>query len=312
MMPFTTSTHGRRTVLLPNLAPAAAPRKQRRRQPTSAFNQMRASTQYLRYQGYRSTPVLWKGELLPSAPQISLAPGSGPPENQGLPRRLGKMVEAYLYHDLRQTPGIDWIADGLQIQENRRTVGEIDALYFEKGTPVHLEVAYKFYLHEALENPREPLDCWVGPNRKDTLGRKLKKLRTHQLPLLHHPATAPYLAAYGLRAEEIEQRVCCLGQLFLPYGQPVIDMAPLNPECIAGFHLPFAQLEALSDRQFYLPQKLDWLVKPHPAVAWLAYAEMLELLETEMAHGRSPMLWWRDSRGILGRCFVRGEGKLRV
>lgn len=220
-----------------------------------------------RYQGYRATPPLWaKQELLPH-PQITLPTGPteiAPAANQNK-QRLGKLAESFVYHQLRSLPTVEWIADGLQIQQNNRTVGELDALYYDRGTPVHLEVAYKFYLYDTLAEYTDPLARWIGPNRKDNLSLKLKKLHSKQFPLLHHPAAATYLAGYGLTADHIEQRVCLKGQLFLPYDQQHIDLNPLNPDCVAGFYLSFQKLAVLEAYHFFVPRKLDWLIVPHPA-----------------------------------------------
>jgi len=152
----------------------------------------------LQYQGYRTTPPLWNKEVLTLYPQIELPdnPEHFLSKDGPLPQRLGKRVESFVYHQLRHSPGIEWITDGLQIQEDNRTVGELDALYYDHGTPVHLEVAYKFYLYDTLNEPADPLARWIGPNRKDNLSLKLRKMADRQFPLLHHPATQPYLAVH--------------------------------------------------------------------------------------------------------------------
>ncbi len=261
----------------------------------------------LRYQAYLRTPQLWLEGVLSSYPQVTLSqnppsfPETPPPQR----KRLGKLVESYVYHQLQHTPDIVWIADGLQIQQERRTLGEIDALYYHKGKVIHLEVAYKFYLYDTQAENATPLERWIGPNRNDSLSQKLQKLATKQFPLLHHPASATTLRDFGLGATEIEQRISCKGQLFVPYQQPEIDVPPLNPACIAGFHLPFAELDALDHYRLYVPDKLDWLIEPHVGVEWLEFAAAQAQIAAQISSRRSPIVWWRSSKGEFGKCFVR-------
>lgn len=175
---------------------------------------MNASTpHHLRYQGYCSTSPLWTQEDLTPYPQIQLPEEpvtSFPPEIPGK-HRLRKLVETFVYHELKSLPAVQWIADGLQIQEGKRTVGELDALYYHDRGPIHLEVAYKFYLYGTLAEDPDPLARWIGPNRKDNLSLKLDKLRNRHPPLPQHPAAAAYLKKLGLSAEQVVQRVCLPG-----------------------------------------------------------------------------------------------------
>ncbi len=266
-----------------------------------------ATTNYrLRYEGYRATPPLWEQVESFPYPQISLGSESGQPfstEPQAK-QRLGKLVETFVYHDLQHLPDISWIADGLQIQKNNRTVGEIDALYYDGGVPVHLEVAYKFYLFDTLTRHADPLTQWIGPNRRDNLSRKLHKLRHRQFPLLFHPAAAPYLTHHRLHANEIEQRICFKAQLFVPYHRQDLTIRTLNPDGEAGFHLPFRAMAALAEYHFFIPDKLDWLIMPHLKVPWLDYTNTRSILTALINLEQSPLVWWRSTSGELGRCFL--------
>jgi hypothetical protein len=176
----------------------------------------------LRYRGYRATPALWTGDDVLGLQQISIPDefARGADVVAWNNQRLGKLVEEFVIHDLKATPSITWITESLQIQNEKLTLGELDALYYDQGTPTHLEIAYKFYLFDTLTTYGNPLAYWIGPNRKDNLSLKLTKLRNRQFPLLHNPITQPYLDHHGLEAGDIQQRVCFKGQLFLPYSRP--------------------------------------------------------------------------------------------
>jgi hypothetical protein len=262
--------------------------------------------QQLRYQGYRSTPPLWSGRAISPVAQIDLPVGGLPldPAARFKHQRLGKLVEEFVCYELGLQSAVAWIANGLQIREDKRTVGELDALYFDRGTPVHLEVAYKFYLYDTLRKHPTSLASWIGPNRKDNLSLKLRKLHDKQFPLLHSLLTEPYLRSYGLAAADIVQRLCFKGQLFLPYENQGMATGPLNQSCVAGFHLSFRELETLNKCSFYLPGKPDWLITPHAKVDWLEYPVAATHIGMEVGQNRSPLVWLMYPDGSLGKCFV--------
>ncbi|SEQ53805.1 hypothetical protein SAMN05444359_111115 [Neolewinella agarilytica] len=259
-----------------------------------------------RYRGYLATQLLWVSEQVSPFPQIKLNKsvdliGEGAVFKH---RRLGKLVEEFVFHQLKNEPSVTWISDNLQIQDGKRTVGEMDALYYEGETPIHLEVAYKFYLYDTVDTYTEPLAYWIGPNRKDNLSYKLTKLHRRQFPLLHHPLSKPLLAAYGLAANTIVQKLCFKAQLFLPYQNRAMDVGPLNKDCIAGFYISYSALRQLAGYVFFLPAKLDWIVIPHPSVTWLEYAVAVALLEADIRNGRSPMIWIKGPDGKIRKGFV--------
>ena len=128
-------------------------------------------------------------------------------------------------------------------------------LLLENEQPIHLEIIYKFYLYDATNNKAKKLDAWVGPNRSDALVYKLKKLKEKQLPLLYHPITIEILNHYNLDINIMRQKVCFKAQLFLPYHHKNIDIAPLNSNCVNGWHLSFTHINELENFEFYIPKK---------------------------------------------------------
>jgi hypothetical protein len=260
----------------------------------------------LRYQGYAATPPLWKNTIVSKFKQIEL--NSEPQNFDGSivfkNQRLGKLVEEFVFNQLQQEDSVYWICDNLQIQNGKQTVGEIDALYYEENQPVHLEIVYKYYLYDAIENYNQPLAYWIGPNRKDSLLYKLDKLHTKQLPLLYNELTKPYLKTYDLDIKTIEQQLCFKAQLFLPYHNRTIDISPLNPDCIAGFYIAFSKIEIFVNLEFYIPKKLDWLVVPYQNVTWMTYTSVLTTIESEINNKRSPLVWLRHRDTELTKCFI--------
>jgi len=259
-----------------------------------------------RYAGCLATPPLWKGAAISRFPQIELPQTTAPLENDANFEiyRLGKLAEAFVFHALKQESSVSWICDNLQIQQDKRTVGEVDALFYYHGRPVHLEVAYKLYLYDNRKKYDTPLGPWIGPNHKDRLVLKLHKLHRKQFPLLQSELAHTYLQQYGLAVEQLQQRLCFKGQLFLPYRQEEIDIAPLNRDCITGFYLTLDELRAFRDCTFFIPHKLDWLIAPHQQVHWLPYHEAEKAIRAAIDKQRSPMVWIRQKIGTIKKGFV--------
>jgi len=95
--------------------------------------------------------------------------------------RVGYYAEALFEVWLGQVVGPQEVQRSIQIQEENRTLGELDFLYRVDGHLHHLEVALKFYLYYPDEN--ETGSHFVGPNSADTFEKKRDRLLGHQLPL---------------------------------------------------------------------------------------------------------------------------------
>lgn len=140
------------------------------------------------FEGYLQTPILWQNTEVYGLQHYALKPMKVEAFTKEITQnlRLGKLVERFVFSQLGEDSECQILAENLQIQDGKRTIGELDALILDKGKPIHLEIVYKFYLFDPHENDNE-LSHWIGPNRKDSLLQKLEKLREKQLPLLYHP-----------------------------------------------------------------------------------------------------------------------------
>jgi hypothetical protein len=260
----------------------------------------------LRYKGYVATPPLWKGNSVSQFPQIEWNQNSEI-NNDSISfknRRLGKLVEEFVFSQLKQQDSITWVCDNLQIQNGKQTVGEIDALYFQGEKPVHLEIVYKFYLYDKLKTYNNALSYWIGPNRKDSLLYKLDKLHTKQFPLLQNELTEIYTENLGLEHSANKQKLCFQAKLFLPYQNNTIDISPLNPNCVSGFYISYKEIEFLKHREFYIPEKLDWLVIPHQNVDWMSYTSIIEIIEHEINNEYSPLVWIKQNNENIQKYFI--------
>ena len=97
---------------------------------------------------------------------------------------LGKRAEIFFAEAIRQSSHYDLIAQNLQLIHNKQTLGEFDFFLKEQNTQqsLHVELVYKFYVYDS--SFKQQLDRWIGPNRKDSLLKKIEHIKSHQFPLL--------------------------------------------------------------------------------------------------------------------------------
>ena len=271
------------------------------------------------YQGFLATPDLW-GHAPEQAPYALLPTTGHPlsmPDDQQLqhwqatlPPRLvlGKRAEHFLHHYLQGHPDYKVLSQGLQIMdEEKRTLGELDFLYQHQNQVYHLEQCYKFYVY-CPKAEGGYLDHWLGPNLRDSLVEKLDKLRRKQFPLLHHPQAWPYLQQLGLTPKNIAPQLSFKAALFIPYGTTFPEDASLNPTCWRGYWLDWDTFlrQAPPNAQYHLPDKRDWGNAPPTAAQWFSYVEILPQLEQWLQQDRAPLCWVRHSDGSYARWFVVG------
>ena len=257
-----------------------------------------------RFDGFRKTPLLWKGMLNGMAiyTKEKLRIRDYPKIDPGSHIRLGKLTEQFVLFELEQTPSLQLLQSNIQIFRDQITIGELDCLIKTPDTFLHLEIVYKFYLYD----PAIPVELnrWIGPNRKDSLVQKLDKLKQKQLPLLHHPETVKILDKLNLRPTDFQQKLCFQTQLFVPLNYQISSIDIINIDCIRGCYLRIEDLIHFSDHTFYIPPKLDWLVEPHTDVNWLLIQDFQAIISESLAKQRSPLCWMRRPKGKLQKFFM--------
>jgi len=260
----------------------------------------------LRYKGYIKTPSLFitKGSLNLNPIELSSEFKPLPKDFNFKNQRLGKLVEEFVFYQLKQQSNVQWLIENLQIQKGSITIGELDALYLLNNKPIHLEVVYKFYLFDNLKSYKNPLSYWIGPNRKDSLCYKIDKLKNKQFPLLFKSDTKQQLEPYDIDMTAISQSLCFKAQLFLPYNETDIQFGSLNQNCVSGVYISYLNLFKFQSFKFYKPQKLDWLVVPHKDVGWRDYDSAIIDIEKEINAKRSPLVWIKHSDTKIVKCFV--------
>ncbi len=256
-----------------------------------------------RYEGFLNTPCLWKDSVVFNLHQFEITSKSNKIEialNEKL--RLGKYVERLVSYELEQQKDISVLAENIQIQNGKVTLGELDCLLLRNNKPIHLEVIYK-YLFDASVGDTE-IAHFIGPNRKDSLKEKLTKLKDKQLPLLYSDACKPYLEEFDLNPENITQQVYFKAQLFLPFSNQDVELKTLNTDCITGFFINQNELNQFKDCKFYIPNKKDWLILPHAHVNWLNFDAFKVVTEDYFEQKFSALCWVKFNSGELKKLFL--------
>lgn len=202
---------------------------------------------------------------------------------QGLERRVGDTVVKRMghYHErlwqflLDSAPGTRLLASNLRIHEGKRTLGELDLLYRQRSdpTPLHLEVAIKFYLGLPQgPGPAHHQARWIGPGGADSLATKREHLDRHQLRLTERAETRLTIRQHTQPRDigpvletVIQPRLAIPGVLFYPWQVPMPEPREAAPCHLRGHWLRWRDWPRLRDglaRQC----RGAWLVKPH----WLA------------------------------------------
>ncbi|MEW4925720.1 DUF1853 family protein [Algibacter sp. 2305UL17-15] len=257
-----------------------------------------------RYEGFLKTPFLWKNDAVSNLWQFEIDAKSDKIDiDLDEKLRLGKYVERLVSFELGQQNDISVLAENIQIQDDKLTLGELDCLLLRNGKPIHLEIIYKFYLYDASVGSNE-IDHFIGPNRKDSLIEKLTKLKDKQLPLLFSDACKPYLDALNLNSEAILQQVYFKAQLFVPFSNQDLQLKTLNNDCVVGFYINLNELDAFAACKFYIPNKKDWLVTPHTNVNWLNFETFKTVAKDYIAQKFSALCWVKDKTGELKKVFL--------
>lgn len=217
--------------------------------------------------------------------------------------RLGHLVEHIVSQLIKSSTNYKVLYENIQIVENKITVGEIDFIIQEIETSqnIHLELAYKFYLLDS--NISSVVNqCWIGPNRKDSLNEKLDKLYTKQFPLLSHNATVSMFEE--LNISEVSQALCFLVSLFVPY-QMKLNLDPVYDKYVRGYFINIDTFLTLDHTgcEYHIPEKKNWGINPSVNKIWDDLGQISHALRNCLKQKQSP-LCWKKQNDLYSEFFV--------
>ena len=257
--------------------------------------------------GFSTTPPLWKNQqfgiqqfLFPTVDLHTVRPFELPNN-----LRLGHQMEVVFQELIVASKKYKLTFSNLLVNEGKIRLGELDFILknLENKTYLHIELAYKFYIVDPTKS--EPIYRLIGPNKRDMFYTKLDKLKEKQFPLLHHPELEKYWETIGIDSNEVAQQCCFKAQLFEPFDKNT-SIRPLNADCFSGKWIRFDDFnsKAFNPAQYYIPRKLEWVIRPHENVLWLNHFETLMEVNLRMVKENSPMLWVKRPDGLLEKLFV--------
>jgi len=220
---------------------------------------------------------------------------------QSRDHRLGRYAEDLLQFWLAapDNPEFELITSHEPLRENGITLGEPDFLVRERvsGQLWHIELALKFYLGTSDQQ-------WLGPNRQDSLARKLDHLCRHQLPLLQTAAGKTWLQTRAL--ETPAPWAWLKGRLFSP-AHPNPDAAGLSVRQMPWFTPQtlntFARQHAY---QWFTLAKCHWLAPQSSTPDQHAPFDLVGSSNSLSASGAQALIAFQGRHEVL-RAFVVAE-----
>lgn len=259
----------------------------------------------LQYEGFLKTPLLWQGvntfglKQFETKNEIIHQFNS----NKKMEIRLGKRVEQFAFFTFQLNKTTEILVKNLQIQDGKRTVGELDCLLLKNKQPIHIEIIYKFYLYDPSVGTTE-IEHWIGPNRRDSFFQKLTKLKNKQLPLLQSEYTKSYLNKLYFTTDDFKQNVFFKAQLFVPLSKLNKSFPDINNNCISGFYINASELKQFEDCKFFIPTKVDWLKEVQTNVNWLRYVSFEKQITIFLNEKSAPLCWLKRPNGKIQKFFI--------
>lgn len=262
------------------------------------------------FSGFLKTQPLWLNTETFKFPQLLLKEKELP-ETFQLPDIasnlvLGKRVERFFGIYLQYFSEEEVLAENVQIFSNKITLGELDFILKNKnsGKVSHIEVVYKFYIYDpSFENEMER---WIGPNRRDSLIKKVARLESRQFPLLFKKETQALLQELDINPKNVDQKVLFKANVFVPYEMLHDHFPGINNNCVQGFWIKASEFTAATfgKYQFFSPTKPDWPILPENNNTWFSFSEINKKVDNFLKRERSPLIWMKKNDREYMRFFL--------
>mgnify|MGYP003639546476 CR=1 FL=1 len=257
---------------------------------------------------FLDTPALWESSFFNveqfKFPEIDLTNFKPKPIPQNI--RLGHQIEHLFFQLLEFSKIYKVVLFNQPIKRDKITIGEIDCIvqHIKNQSIIHIELTYKFYI---IDNSiTEIIHQLIGPNQKDSFYKKLQKIKIKQFKLIHTKEVYNILKYNNIDTINITSKVCFKAQLFTPYHNKNIIISPFNEKCIAGYWLRLKDFNTteFKNKEYYLPSKQEWILKPHDNLAWKSFSDIILVICERLNNQNSPMVWMKTSTTILEKFFI--------
>nr|WP_052958625.1 DUF1853 family protein [Maribacter thermophilus] len=220
--------------------------------------------------------------------------------------RLGHQLENVCKQLLDHSSQYEVLVYNLPIREGKQTLGEVDFILRDVANEqlIHIELTYKFYIIDT--DVSEPLHQLIGPNIRDAFFLKMEKIKNKQFTLLHTEAGTKALAGLELDVSYLIHQTCFKAQLFKPYKTDILQVHPLNEQCIVGYWLRLQDFNtnAFTSYQFYIPRKREWILNPDTNSEWTSHKEIIVKIEEQLLKQNSPLVWMKKNNTAFEKFFV--------
>lgn len=206
-------------------------------------------------------------------------------------RLLGSYFERLWQFFFNQYPGWTLLADHIQVIHEKQTLGELDLLVESpKGEVLHIELATKWYLQIPGQSGAHTSD-WLGPQTKDRLDLKIKKLEEKQFPFANDERVMQHLKQANLPPPQY-QFLIMKGGLFAQQGehyekaQCIPTDLVIHPWC---HHKDIRQCFA-QDHVYRLLDKHAWLgpALSNSNLENLSYEALIQAMDTHFNDSAYP------------------------
>lgn len=209
---------------------------------------------------------------------------------------LGSYFESLFSFAIEHLSCLTVIREHFQITGSGKTLGEVDMLVETPDGALHqFEIAVKFYLERPDLFPHD----WIGPNKNDSLLKKVTRAREHQLQILQTQEGFSAIAEFA-KDRVPQTSLLIFGRLYLALNHPQDVEKWLNQTEHGGW-IRVSQMALLMPYFSYF----SILQKPH----WLANQNITDNftfnslqsaynLVSEFLHDSRPkhVLLWRAVR----------------
>ncbi|CUB02196.1 DUF1853 family protein [Marinomonas fungiae] len=168
---------------------------------------------------------------------------------------LGTYFEQLFSFAVTYFTSLEVLAEHEQIHASGKTLGEVDLLVRDlAGRVLQLEIALKFYLERQDLYP----NVWIGPNKNDSLTKKVSHARQHQLTILTKPEGKQWLAKF-ITNTDVKPNLMIYGRHF--YSVPAQDAAFFADDAICSAWVRLSELPRLGPYLLDLheAQKPNWM-----------------------------------------------------